>query len=100
MHSQDTENITACQATRKTRKAAMARRAGRLRSKGRGKGNFTRGTERYNTTLTDDDVRAIRRKYGKSKNGKKSSHTLAREYKLTAQAIMDIVNRKSWAHVA
>jgi hypothetical protein len=46
--------------------------------------------------LTEDDVRAIRRRYSSGERGR----ALAREFAVNPATISEIVNRRKWAHVA
>ena len=54
-----------------------------------------RGEDRWNSKLTDDAVRDIRRRYA---GGVKQKH-LAREYGIDRTIISRIVTRKRWQHV-
>jgi len=56
---------------------------------------LSRGKHRYNTHLTDDDVRAIRRR---KKHGE-STAALRREYHLGHGTFWHIIYRENWQHV-
>lgn len=63
----------------------------------RSKNAFLRGEKHPQTTLTAEQVKAIRRDYA---SGDFSQSELARKYCLKSQAtISHIVNRRTWAHV-
>lgn len=56
---------------------------------------LSRGSNRYNTHLTEDGVRAMRRRY---KNGE-SIATLAHEYTIGRTTCWHITHYESWQHV-
>lgn len=55
-----------------------------------------RGSEHSMTSLTEDDVREIRRLYDSKEM---RTPALGRKYGLTRQAAWMIVNRRTWKHV-
>lgn len=54
-----------------------------------------RGEQHYRTTLTESDVREIRRRYAAGE----LQTTIGADFGLTKNAISKIVNRKTWKHV-
>lgn len=58
----------------------------------KGRGNVKKGTGHWSTSLTEDDVRAIR-----ASNDKQSE--IAERHGITQTTVSDIRRRKSWAHV-
>lgn len=81
-----------------------AARKGKL---GQGAKNPRRGEASSQTTLTDDDVREIRRRYvpgrqgrpGKNDPPRDSIRSLAHEFGVTSSTIHRIVKREAWAHL-
>lgn len=66
--------------------------------RGRARGGGPVGELQYNSKLTEDDVREIRRRY--VPNGYGKTKTLALEFGVTAAAISAIGRGKNWKHVA
>lgn len=64
----------------------------------KGRAYRERGEDRYNATLTEADVREIRRRY-KFRGGKNSGVSLAKEFGVWRTMIHAIVSRKRWKHV-
>jgi len=64
----------------------------------KGRGNRERGADRYNATLTEADVREIRRRY-KFRAGPDGGAGLAKEFGVGKTMISAIVNRQRWKHV-
>lgn len=60
------------------------------------KGRNARGESHGHTTLTEEQVRAIRARYAA---GGISQRQLAREYRVSPDTLSSIVRRKLWAHV-
>ena len=58
--------------------------------------SMERGAKRWNTTLTEDDVRTIRRWYAE---GLLRNSEMARHFGVNRSVISTIVHRKSWRHV-
>jgi hypothetical protein len=68
-----------------------------MRVRGRGsKPPTRRGCFNNNTTFTDADVRAIRRRYAAGD----SLRTLGQEYRVWHTTIADIVHRRTWGHIS
>lgn len=63
----------------------------------KGRTNRERGEDRYNATLTEDDIREIRSTYQKRKNG--GIYTLAKRFGVYPTMIHSILKRKRWKHV-
>lgn len=55
----------------------------------------SRGVDRHNAKLTEDDVREIRRRYASGETQK----AIAQDYGMEQTNISFIVRRKTWAHV-
>lgn len=58
-----------------------------------------RGEDRYNSTLTEDDIREIRRRYKYHTYGPDSGSALAREFGVGPTMISAIIHRRRWKHV-
>ena len=58
----------------------------------KGRGRVHKGASHWSTSLTDDDVRAIRLSQEKQK-------VIAQIYGVTQTTVSDIKRRKSWAHI-
>ena len=54
------------------------------------------GAECGKSSLTDDDVRAMRSAWGDGASGKE----LSERFKVSRPTVSEIVNRKKWKHVA
>jgi hypothetical protein len=62
------------------------------------RGNTARGTDKPNTKLTEEDVRQIRREHASGPRG--TLARLARTYGVNKSTLQDILQGKSWKHVA
>jgi 5-methylcytosine-specific restriction endonuclease McrA len=61
-------------------------------------GELPRGSQKPNTHLTENDIRAIRLRYRRRcrRNG---ANAIARDYKVSGATITSIIRRKTWKHV-
>lgn len=64
----------------------------------KGRGNKERGIDRYNATLTEEDVREIRSRY-KARTKDNSGRALAKEFGVGTTMISAIVCRNRWKHI-
>lgn len=64
-------------------------------AKGRHANNAKRGEAHYLTHLTNEDVIAMRKRWGEGQ----SQSALAREYNISASQVRKIVHYQRWAHV-
>ncbi|HXI16419.1 MAG TPA: HNH endonuclease [Chloroflexota bacterium] len=60
------------------------------------KGRSQRGTTHWRAQLSEDDVRAIRTRYGSGEG----QRALASEYGIHWMTVFRVIHRKLWAHVA
>lgn len=69
--------------------------------KSRSRLNRERGSARYNSVLTEADIRFIRRNFSsnRGKDGKLTGTALAKQFKVGPTMISSIVNRHRWKHV-
>ncbi len=58
-------------------------------------GRTSKGATHYSTSLTEDDVREIRRRSA----GSETQRAIAAEFGLSEPTVSSIVHRKRWAHV-
>jgi hypothetical protein len=58
----------------------------------------TFGEQRYNSILTDDDVRFIKANYQQGR-GNMNSNYFAKKYGVHKQTILNIMNGKKWTHI-
>jgi hypothetical protein len=65
----------------------------------KGRMNPERGEDRYNATLTEQDIRDIRAKYQKRKFGGMNGTALAKIYGVGPTMINAIIHRRRWKHV-
>jgi hypothetical protein len=65
----------------------------------RNRRNSERGEDRYNATLTEQDIRDIRAKYQKRKFGGMNGTALAKIYGVGPTMINAIIHRRRWKHV-
>lgn len=65
-------------------------------AKGRNSHPGQKGEEKSQAKLTDDAVRAIRKRFAAGESGR----ALAEEFNVSRPAISEVVNRKKWAHVS
>jgi hypothetical protein len=65
----------------------------------KGRSNPERGESRYNATLTESEVREIRRRFKSHTTGPDSGVSLAKEFGVGSTMISAIVNRRRWSHV-
>lgn len=60
----------------------------------------TEGERNIHAKLTDDDVRAIRKRFVRVHAHKSNIREMAKDYRVTPGAIRDIVLRLTWAHIS
>lgn len=65
----------------------------------KGRIRHERGEDRYNARLTENDIREIRKKYGKRGKGGMTGVALAKLYGVYPTMIHSIVTRRRWKHV-
>lgn len=58
----------------------------------------TFGEQRFNSVLTDDDVRFMKRNY-KQGRGNMNSNYFAKKHNVSKQTIINIINGKKWTHI-
>lgn len=61
--------------------------------------NTEKGTERYNSKFTPDDIKCIRSSYGKRGRNGLTLDQLAANYQVSRSIIHAIIHRKRWKHV-